>query len=50
MALQTLGEFVSNGIALFHKMAQLLLVDFCTPLLSYKFRALSLAGYYFLII
>jgi len=44
MAILMLADFTATGIAHFHKIAQLLLVEFSTPLLSYKFRALSIAG------
>lgn len=44
MAIMMFADFTASGIAVFHKTAQLLLVDYSTPILSYKFRALSLAG------
>lgn len=50
MAILMFADFTATGIATFHKIAQLLLVDYSAPILSYKFRALSLAGLDFTIL
>jgi hypothetical protein len=44
-AVKQLAEFTSAAIAMYHKIGQLLLVEASVPLLAYKFRSLSIAGY-----
>jgi hypothetical protein len=44
-AVKQFAEFTAAAVAMYHKIGQLLLVESSVPLLAYKFRSLSIAGY-----